>query len=1070
MDDVARIDYQILGPMKVVTAAGAVDVGGPKQRAVLAVLLINANRPITAGQMIDALWGDRPPATATATLQSYVSNLRRALEPNRPRRTEARILQTNGGGYQLAVDPQQVDAMRFEQSVIEASSLLEVAPDHCRELLGGALDLWRGPALADFRYDDFARNEIMRLDEMRVTALELRVAADLAIGSSAELVGELEELVASYPLRERLWRHLMLALYRTGRQAEALRAYRRFEEIAGEMGISPNEDLRRLELDILNQSPTLALRRSTGAPQASRLVEIVGRARERARFRSALDRAVAGRGSVLLYEGEAGVGKTRLLEVFDADATAHGFTSAFARCVEVGGTPPFWPWAQLARQLGVERLEEAAGRFVTRLAPLLPHADTDLTGHGAPLHRVAEALAVALGVIAAGTPLLLVIDDLDGADPDSLAILTLLAAELGSLPIVIVTSHRGRGKAPDSALDPTVTELMRLEWVDRFAVPRLDVSEVSELVERLADQEIDEGTLRAIFRRTEGNAFYTIELTKLLLATSSLSHREASTAVPATVLEVMERRLRRLSPPTLKLIRVGAVCGRRFDLAVASRAAELEFVDAVAAAEEAVRAGLLLEGSRPGTYRFSHMIVVDSVTQALGAMRRGQLHHLVAEALEDRFGADPARWVEIAHHRSEAAAFAGAHQAIAALAKAGAFAMRSNAVHLAEELFVKRYDLALSEPPSPQRDNDEIAALFDLAKVWTWKEGYHSSHLRRSAARLWELTGISTETIRFDSSRPITSSDPVLSSLQARFSVEIVSGDIPAAEEVAERLLTLSEEYPDPMVVFAANQTATTVWVHAGRVRPAVAAVGRAEASLEILDPRRTNALMLPLGQQPARITHHSFAAWAHFLAGDADRVTAELDASRRLCAELLNPFVTSFCVTVEGLIGAMARSPQTTAAALEWGLAHGRGPLFGLVETWWQLQAVWSEGMLGGDPVAASGKMRSGLDGLQRHGAQIATSLYWAMVAELELSAGRHCEALDAIRHGVTRARTSGERFWYPELERLNAVALEAVGRGDEGRKARRRAHKWAQRLGVVPVQRRLAAAEGDTRLLVAD
>ncbi len=1064
-----HLDYGILGPLLVTATGEPVDIGGPKQRAVLALLLIHANRPLTSDQMIDALWGEHPPSTALATLQSYISNLRRALEPERPARAEAKVLQKNGGGYQLAVEPDRVDALRFERLLAEATELVEAAPQRARTLLADALAEWRGPALADFRYAEFARAEIQRLEEMKITAMELRVGADLALGRSSELIAELEELVADHPWRERLWAHLMLALYRTGRQAEALRAYRRFEEIVADMGITPSESLRRLELDILNQDPALAPPVASPPPPSSKDGGgIIGRLPERVRFGSALDRARSGRGSVLLYDGEAGVGKTRLIEALEDDARAAGFRTAFARCVEVGGSPPFWPWIQLARQLGTERLQTAAGRYASYLTPLVPPDETTAPAPGPPLFRVAEGLAVALNSLGSERPLLLVIDDLYSADPDSLSVLTLLAAEIETIPIVIAASHRGTDRDPAPDLQATLTELMRLDWVDRATVPRLSFEEVAELVEHLAAQQVEESIVQAIFGRTDGNAFYTIELTKLLLSEASLNPTKALTAVPATVLEVMGRRLGRLSPQALDLVRVGAVYGRRFDLSVVSEAAGLELDDAVAAVDEILRAGLLVEGRRPGTYRFTHMIVVDSVTQTLGAMRRAQLHQQIADTLERRFGGDPTRWVEIAHHRTKAAPIAGTLGAIRSLARAGTYALASNALQLAEDLFEQRHELVLSSPPSQHRDAQEVASIFDLAKVWTWQEGYHSPRLRAGSERLWELTGISAGSMEFDTSRPIDSNDPILASMQARFSVEIVSGNIAAARDVADTLLDLSERHPDPMIVYAANQTANTVWVHAGRVCAALESVARSEAALEILDPRRSNSLMLPLGQQPARITHHSFAGWAHFLAGNQEQSDAELAASRELVADLGNPFVTAFAVTVEGLVRAMAQSPERVADAIAWGRDQDDAELFGLVEQWRRLQSAWAEGMLGQDPHAAAEVMRSELAWVARHGALIATSLYWRMVADLELRADSPALALDAIRRGIDRALGSGELFCYAELERLHSVALHRLGEPARAHKALRRAERSATRLGIVPVLRRLAAS-GEADLILA-
>ena len=233
------MDFQLLGPLEVAEQGRTLELGGTKQRSLLAVLLIHANEIVAADRLIAELWGETPPATATKSVQTYVMRLRRELGPER--------LTTRAPGYVLRVGPDELDLTRFER--LRAAGKL-------RE----ALALWRGPPLADLAYEPFAQTEIARLEELRLAVLEERIDADLAGGRHAELVGELETLVAAEPLRERLRAQLMLALYRSGRQAEALDAYRAARRVlADELGLEPGEPLRRLEQAILEQDPALDL-------------------------------------------------------------------------------------------------------------------------------------------------------------------------------------------------------------------------------------------------------------------------------------------------------------------------------------------------------------------------------------------------------------------------------------------------------------------------------------------------------------------------------------------------------------------------------------------------------------------------------------------------------------------------------------------------------------------------------------------------------------------------------------------------------------------------------------------
>jgi predicted ATPase/DNA-binding SARP family transcriptional activator len=240
--------FRILGPFEVADDQGRqIALAGVKQRAVLAILLLHAGEVVAVDRLIDELWGERAPATAAKTIQVYVSNLRKALGRD--------SVITRAPGYLIEVGGSDFDLRRFETLVTEARTS---PPELAARLLREALGLWRGPPLAEFTYDSFAQPEIKRLGELRMEALEQRVEADLALGRHAELVAELERLVSAEPLRERLRRQLMLALYRCGRQAEALAAYTEARRtLVEELGIEPSPQLRELEREILRQDPAL---------------------------------------------------------------------------------------------------------------------------------------------------------------------------------------------------------------------------------------------------------------------------------------------------------------------------------------------------------------------------------------------------------------------------------------------------------------------------------------------------------------------------------------------------------------------------------------------------------------------------------------------------------------------------------------------------------------------------------------------------------------------------------------------------------------------------------------------
>jgi peptide/nickel transport system substrate-binding protein len=258
-----RMDYRILGPLEVMAGDRPVELGGEKQRALLAILLLHANEPVSVDGLIDGVWGERPPATAIKTAQGYVARLRRALDGGEhdSGRSSNGVLVTRGHGYLLRVEPGELDVDRFRGLVEQGRHALALGKaEHAAGVLRAGLDLWRGPALADFAYEPFAQAAIAQAEELRLAAIEERVEADLALGRHGELVAELQALVEQHPLRERARGQLMLALYRCGRQAEALQAYQDYRKaMAEQLGLDPSPALRQLEESILKRDRSLDL-------------------------------------------------------------------------------------------------------------------------------------------------------------------------------------------------------------------------------------------------------------------------------------------------------------------------------------------------------------------------------------------------------------------------------------------------------------------------------------------------------------------------------------------------------------------------------------------------------------------------------------------------------------------------------------------------------------------------------------------------------------------------------------------------------------------------------------------
>ena len=273
------MDFRILGPLEVSDGSRPLALGGEKQQALLAILLLHRNEVVSSDRLIDELWAESPPAAARRTLRAYVSKLRRSLGANgvwsglpgdsEHERADGALL-TRAPGYVLQVAPGELDLERFaELAEAGRDALAAGRPEEAAGLLREALSLWRGPPLAQFTYERFAQAAIAQLEELHLAAVEERVEADLALGHARELIGELRDLVGRHPLRERLRAQLMLALYRSGRQAEALEVYQEFRLVLSEeLGLEPGPGLQQLELGILARDPTLDPPTRVGAPRA----------------------------------------------------------------------------------------------------------------------------------------------------------------------------------------------------------------------------------------------------------------------------------------------------------------------------------------------------------------------------------------------------------------------------------------------------------------------------------------------------------------------------------------------------------------------------------------------------------------------------------------------------------------------------------------------------------------------------------------------------------------------------------------------------------------------------------
>lgn len=655
---------RVLGPLEITLDGVPLRLGGHKQRAVVGVLIAAAGRVVSVDRLTDDLWGDDPPAKASVSLQSYVANLRRILEPERAARSPARVLVSHPPGYALAIPTGGVDASTFQRLAASARDLVTTDPMLARERLDAALGLWRGDAYADVvGAAPGLVAEAQRLDELHRAAMEDRWAAIVALGGHTEVIGEIESFLSAHPLRERAWALLALALYRAHRQGDSLDALRRARAVlAEELGVDPGPELRRIESAVLAQDEslsTMAEPLEIGGRHPADDQPLVGRDRIMARLLAHATRATSGRGRLALITGEPGIGKTAIARAVTAKARALGLRTGWGACQATGGAPSLWPWTQAFQELlaGVdpESLRAIGSRYPA-LSGVVPAAVP--TGSNPPVSDpdslvFHQAEGIALLLTEAVGPSLIVLDDLQWADPDTLAVLRRLTAKVDRVPVVLLVTCRDAETDVGPALADAMGDLARRD-PDRIGLTGLGLADVTAYLSRLHPV-VPHAVAVSVLARTDGNPFYLEEVVRLLVNNGTLTdpHAVATLNVPDGVRDVVRQRLAGLPATVTGLLAVAALNGPRFDPEIVKAAVDLDADTADDAIDLAVSAHLIVADR--GRYRFSHTLVQDAVVDRIGSARRRRLHARLARAIEALWATAPEeRFAELAFHYQQA--------------------------------------------------------------------------------------------------------------------------------------------------------------------------------------------------------------------------------------------------------------------------------------------------------------------------------------------------------------------------------------------------------------------------------
>lgn len=626
------VRFQVLGQLQADRDGIPLDLGGRKSRLLLAALLLERGRAVPVGRLVELLWGDDAPDSAEAGLHSYVSKLRRVLEPNRPPGAAPGVLVTRDAGYALLVADADVDAHTFAERAAEAAAALQAGRwEEAGEAARAARQLWRGPLLPEFSDHPFTVGEARRLEALLSGCREASVVAALARDAVPTALAEAESWIDAAPDDERAQWLLVLSLHRAGRSSEALERLRSYRDRLGEQtGLDVGRPLASLQSAVLAQDPALEVWPLTGpaaAPPASRSPQraaappavasgaLLGRDDEIALLHEVLEASSASAQWVVL-SGTAGIGKTSLAATV-ADGAAR---RVWSRCPD-DTVPAWWPLRQVVRQLGEDPD-----------VLLVPPADTDADAARFVVYeRVAWLLLEARPAEGALT---VVVDDVQWADDSSLSCLAYLADALGDAHLVFVLTLRD-DEAPRPGVQHLLATLARRQRTCRIPVPPLSAPAVAGVVERVTGERVSPSDAALLALRTGGNPLFVGEYARLPEA----DRRDGR--VPVAAQELLQRRLARLPDRVVEVLRTAAVVGEDFDLETLAAATGTTLPQLAELLDAATEAQVVVAGRAGGTaYGFAHALLRDAVLSVLTVPRRQLLHATVASVLEGRHDAE----------------------------------------------------------------------------------------------------------------------------------------------------------------------------------------------------------------------------------------------------------------------------------------------------------------------------------------------------------------------------------------------------------------------------------------------
>ncbi|GAA0463421.1 hypothetical protein GCM10009544_27360 [Streptomyces stramineus] len=1043
---------RVLGPISARYDGTDLVLGPPRRRALLALLLLRPGRIVPTGLLVEELWGDEPPRHPVATLQTYVSHLRRALDPEGGKAPS--VLSYRAPGYVLGIDPEQVDAHRFENLVSAGRRLLDGQdPLAARETFTEALELWHGSPYEEFDSCPSLGDENARLEQIRLTAVESRAEARLALGETSAVTAELTPEVRRYPMRERMVGHLMSALSSLGRQAEALEVYERTRSrLAEEFGVDTDAELQRVHAAVLRQEPPrpaareqAATSRTAAAPEEGAPAPeepptpspFAGRDHELGRLEAVATSAQGHHGHLAAVLGPAGVGKTRLLLELTARLGTTDLEIVWSHCFPGEGVPPYWLWTQVLRQLAAARPDAfaaATAPFGDLLAPLMPDRlsgqvpgqETGVDWARARFLAHDAVCEVLLTMAAADRrrPLVLLLEDLHWADPASLDLLRLLSTRRQGRPLSIVLTARDTDA--DGALHHVLAEALSAPRTETLRLAGLSRPAIAALVEAQAGPGVGPDVIGALHERSQGNPYFVIQLLSLFGDVRELHDPDTRdvllTRVPTGVRETLRRRFATLPEQAVDVLRLCAVIGTDVDTDLLHRVAAPQPV--TAALETAIRAGLLSEDPHhPGKVHFTHALAQETLLEDL-RHERTRLHARVAEALTARargqvWGAEVE---QLAHHAWQAGHALPADRVLPLLLRAAEQAEQRLAYEQVEAWLRRAVHLVTRLP-----QDDTTAPLLEqrlhiqLGQVLATTRGYGDAEAEAALARGRALSAV-------------TGAPENASALWALCAAHLVTGRYDDSRRYSGLLRDLADRTQNPVALLGAAYGEGIVLHVRGRLPEALAEL---EHGVEMADrfARGDGHALARTFQHDPRVSCRSYNAFTHWLLGDTATATARREQLLRLTAYDSRPSDRSFALYVDAVLAALdgdaarahASGAEGAKVAGEYGLRYWKAML--------QLLEGWALAHSGAGEEGLA-RMHTALAELRPSRTQLRLPLHLGLLGQAQHHVGRRDEAKETLR--TMRALIERNRepvYLHPRLpaarllHRLDGTGLDSTG-----------------------------------------